>query len=196
MNKILLSNFNYLSFLLPKYLPIQLNINKNSYSHNIQVYTLIKYLLNICFFLKKHTYTQFNILNDIIVYDVFTKKIRFKIIYYLRSILFNISIEIFIILDNIKKNFILPSSYQLYYSSFWIENEIWDLYGIYFFNNKNLSRILTDYGFMGFPLRKDFPLTGYKELKFNIQNKLLYYIPIELIQEFRMFNLRNLLKFK
>jgi NADH-quinone oxidoreductase subunit C len=90
-------------------------------------------------------------------------------------------------LNKINNNYILPSVHKVYYSSLWIENEIWDLFGIYFLENKYLSRILTDYGFIGFPLRKDFPLTGYLELKYQLKNKLLFYTKVELTQEYRNF---------
>lgn len=87
----------------------------------------------------------------------------------------------------ITNNFLLPSLSKIFFSSGWMENEIWDLFGIFFSGNTHLSRILTDYGFVGHPLRKDFPLSGYKELKFGVQYKYLYYTPIELAQEYRFF---------
>jgi NADH-quinone oxidoreductase subunit C len=61
------------------------------------------------------------------------------------------------------------------------------MFGIFFINNKQLVRLLTDYGFKGYPLRKDFPLTGYKELKYSLHKKILYYVPVELMQEYRVF---------
>ena len=76
-------------------------------------------------------------------------------------------------------------------SSFWYEREVWDLYGIWFNNHNDLRRILTDYGFEGFPLRKDFPLTGYTECRYDTEKKCVVNEPLELPQEFRSFNLRN-----
>jgi hypothetical protein len=84
---------------------------------NNKIYTLKKYSINFCYVLKKHTYARFDLLNDIIVYDLLTNKIRFKIIYYLRSLLFSNSIEIILILTNINKKYILSSLSELYSSA-------------------------------------------------------------------------------
>jgi NADH:ubiquinone oxidoreductase subunit C len=74
-------------------------------------------------------------------------------------------------------------------SSNWLEREVWDLFGIFFIGHNNLRRIITDYSFNGYPLRKDYPLSGYLELRYNEITKSIIYDNIELLQEFRVFNL-------
>ena len=82
----------------------------------------------------------------------------------------------------------VPSATRVYASAGWWEREAWDLYGIYFAGNPDLRRLLTDYGFDGHPLRKDFPLTGYVELRYDSEQKRVVYEPVKLTQEFRRFD--------
>jgi NADH-quinone oxidoreductase subunit C len=82
----------------------------------------------------------------------------------------------------------VPSIAGLYSTAGWFEREAWDLYGIYFADHPDLRRILTDYGFEGHPLRKDFPLTGYVEVRYDIEQKRVVYEPVNLRQEFRTFD--------
>jgi NADH-quinone oxidoreductase subunit C len=82
----------------------------------------------------------------------------------------------------------VPSATEFYSSAGWWEREAWDLFGIYFAGNPDLRRILTDYGFEGHPLRKDFPLTGYVELRYDEEQKRVVYEPVRLQQEFRSFD--------
>ena len=70
----------------------------------------------------------------------------------------------------------------------WWESEVWDLFGVFFLNKENTTRLLTDYGFQGYPLRKDFPLTGFSESRFNITKNRIIYENIELAQQYRIFN--------
>jgi NADH-quinone oxidoreductase subunit C len=85
----------------------------------------------------------------------------------------------------------VSSANFLYKSSGWLEREVWDLFGIFFVEHPDLRRILTDYGFQGFPLRKDFPLSGYTELRYDDESKSIVYEPIELAQEFRFFQFES-----
>lgn len=111
------------------------------------------------------------------------KKKRFEIIYNFLSLEYNIRI-IFKYL-NIYANISLIS---LFKSADWLERELWDLYGIFFIFHFNLRRLLTDYGFEYYPMRKDFPLTGYFELFYNEENNILSYESLELMQEYRDFD--------
>jgi len=79
----------------------------------------------------------------------------------------------------------------LYSSVNWLEREVWDMFGIFFENHIDLRRILTDYGFLGYPLRKDFPLLGFVEIKYNLDFSCLLLEPIELVQEFRFFDIQS-----
>ena len=82
----------------------------------------------------------------------------------------------------------VSSSTHLFKAADWYEREVWDMYGIFFKNHKDLRRILTDYGFEGFPMRKDFPQSGYVELRYDNDYKHLVYEPLELSQDFRSFD--------
>lgn len=127
---------------------------------------------------------------DIIIVDRLEIKLakgkRFYYSYVLLSLINNIRIFVngFIGLFDI-----LPSLTSLFKSSDWLEREIWDMFGIFFFDHPNLRRILTDYGFTGFPLRKDFPLSGYTELRYDEITKSIVIEPLELMQEFRYLKL-------
>jgi NADH-quinone oxidoreductase subunit C len=122
---------------------------------------------------------------DIAVYDRPGKRYRFTILYHLLSINYGKRIKSLVQTDELTD---LPSSTSLYSSAGWQEREVWDLFGIYFTNHLDLRRILTDYGFSGFPLRKDFPLTGFLEVFYSDEQKRVVYQPVELSQEFRNFN--------
>eukprot|EP01041_Mallomonas_annulata_P016532 gene16532-34450_t len=109
---------------------------------------------------------------------------RFSVVYDLLSTRFNKRIRLKIFTNEITA---VKSSTKIFSASGWWEREIWDLFGVYFEDHSDLRRILTDYGFDGHPLRKDFPLSGYSELKFNLKNKQLVLEPVEFSQEFRNF---------
>jgi NADH:ubiquinone oxidoreductase subunit C len=147
-------------------------------------------ILNIFFIFKNLFSLQFSQLLDIVIVDRLELKSheikRFNYVYVLLSVLYNFRIFIsgFLFLFEI-----LPSLSNLYKSADWLEREIWDMFGIFFSGHINLRRILTDYGFIGFPLRKDFPLSGYSELRYDEISKSIIMEPLELMQEFRFFKL-------
>jgi len=152
------------------------------------VYAFIHYydLYFISTFIKLSNISNFKILNDLVCIDYFSnKKNRFQFIYNFSS-LFH-SYRLFVTFF-IKELTTICSIKGLFFSAGWLEREVWDLFGIFFTNNKDLRRILTDYGFSGFPLRKDFPLSGYLELRFDDSRSELLYEPISLAQELRFFH--------
>jgi len=111
-------------------------------------------------------------------------KERFMVVYNLLSIDHNIRVRVSV---RVGENNSIFSCCNIFAGSSWYERELWDLFGIYFIYNLDLRRILTDYGFEGHPLRKDFPLTGYIEVRYDDTYKCIVYEPVELTQEYRTF---------
>jgi NADH/F420H2 dehydrogenase subunit C len=134
--------------------------------------------------LKNHIGYHYQLLSCISGVDFLGKNYRFSVIYDLLSLTYNSRIRIKIFVNEITS---VPSCVAIFVNSTWWEREVWDLYGIYFDNHQDLRRILTDYGFEGHPMRKDFPLSGYVELRYNESKKRIVVEPIELTQEFRSF---------
>src|SRR5215467_3457686 len=110
---------------------------------------------------------------------------RFDVVYHLLSLTKNQRVRVKI---QVAEDEIVPSSVGIYPASNWFERETFDMYGIAFSDHPDLRRILTDYGFSGYPLRKDFPLTGYVELRYDDELKRVVYQPVQLVQEFRDFD--------
>lgn len=142
----------------------------------------------ILFFLKNNTYTQFKILTDIIVIDYPDKKKRFSIVYNLLSVKYNIRINVRTKISELE---FIDSTVKLFNSANWMEREAWDMYGIFFKNHPDLRRLLTDYGFSGHPLRKDFPLSGFIEVRYDDNLNKIVSEPVELSQTYREFNFKN-----
>ena len=142
-------------------------------------------LAQVLGFLRDDTKCRFTVLCDICGVDFPDRALRFEVIYNLLSMSLNQRIRLKVQTD---ENSPLPSAIELYSSAGWWEREAWDLFGIYFAGNPDLRRILTDYGFEGHPLRKDFPLTGYVELRYDEEQKRVVYEPVRLQQEFRSFD--------
>jgi NADH-quinone oxidoreductase subunit C len=136
-------------------------------------------------FLRDDPKCRFTVLCDICGVDFPDRPLRFEVVYNLLSMSFNHRIRVKVETD---ENEPVPSATGLYSSAGWWEREAWDLYGIYFSDNPDLRRILTDYGFDGHPMRKDFPLTGYVELRYDETQKRVVYEPVRLPQEFRSFD--------
>ena len=141
-------------------------------------------IIPILFFLKNHTNSQFKMLSDICAVDYINKKQRFEIIYNLLSIRFNNRLKIKISINELQP---VDSVVSVFECANWSEREVWDMFGIFFFNHPDLRRILTDYGFEGHPLRKDFPLSGFLEVYYNELKKRVVYEPINLSQQYRLF---------
>jgi NADH-quinone oxidoreductase subunit C len=127
---------------------------------------------------------SFEQLVDITAVDYPAKADRFEIVYNLLSVRQNARIRVKITTD---EDTPVPSVVSVFASAIWLEREVWDIYGIVFEGNDDLRRILTDYGFEGHPLRKDFPLTGFVEVRYDDDQKRVVYEPVTLQQDFRVF---------
>ena len=135
--------------------------------------------------MKNNPKTKFRQLIDITAVDYPEKEKRFKMIYLLLSHENNQRIKIEF---EIKENDMVNSITSIYPAANWMEREVFDMYGISFKDHPDLRRILTDYGFKGHPLRKDFPLTGHNEVRYNEENKKVIYEPVKLEQNYRNFD--------
>ena len=127
----------------------------------------------------------FKVLLDICGVDYPNKSKRFEIVYHLQSLRLNQRIRVKVLC---KEEDIIPSVSGVFSSANWYERETWDLYGIMFYDHPDLRRLLTDYGFDGHPLRKDFPLTGNVEVRYDEEQKRVVYEPVKLTQAFRSFD--------
>mgnify|MGYP001280358988 FL=1 len=142
-------------------------------------------LLKVILFLKTNNETKFRQLIDITAVDYPETDKRFKLVYLLLSHEFNerILIDFFI-----NENELVPTLTSIFPSANWMEREVFDMYGIKFKDHPDLRRILTDYGFKGHPLRKDFPLTGHNEVRYSEDEKKVIYEPVKLEQNYRNFD--------
>jgi NADH-quinone oxidoreductase subunit C len=155
-------------------------------NHN-QIYLSIndKDLLDVILFLKTNSNTKFNQLIDITAVDYPEKDRRFKMVYLFLSHEKNqrLILNLFI-----KENEFVTSLTSIFPSANWMEREVFDMYGIEFNNHQNLRRILTEYNVKGYPLRKDFPLTGYNEVRYKKKKKKVIYEKVKLEQNYRNFD--------
>ena len=142
-------------------------------------------LIEVMIFLKTHSSTKFKQLIDITAVDYPERDKRFKMVYLLLSHEKNSRIKIEF---DIKEGEILSSLTSIFPSANWMEREVFDMYGVEFKDHPDLRRILTDYGFKGHPLRKDFPLTGHNEVRYSEENKKVIYEPVKLEQNYRNFD--------
>jgi NADH:ubiquinone oxidoreductase subunit C len=185
-----------ISLTIPKFFNKIEIIENDSQFFEIVIYiSSAEYLIDVLSFFKYNTQSQFEQLIDIVAIDClnlkekeFNNSFRFKIFYQLLSLRFN---RRFLLCVSDIKKLGLNTSSKIYFSANWVEREIWDMFGIFFWEHSDLRRILTDYGFKGFPLRKDFPLSGFSEVRYDDEIKLVFYEPIELAQEFRLFDSLN-----
>jgi len=142
-------------------------------------------LLEVVLFLKNNNETKFKQLIDITAVDYPESERRFKLVYLFLSHEFNyrVLIDFFI-----NENEIVTSLTSVFPSANWMEREVFDMYGVKFKDHPDLRRILTDYGFIGHPLRKDFPLTGHNEVRYSEDDKKVIYEPVKLEQNYRNFD--------
>jgi len=138
----------------------------------------IEALYSTILYLKTNNKCRFKQLIDITAVDYPEKEKRFKLVYLLLS-------------QNIDEKTHVPSITKIFPSANWMEREVFDMYGISFKDHPDLRRILTDYGFKGYPLRKDFPLTGHTEVRYSEEHKKVIYEPVKLDQEYRNFDFES-----
>jgi NADH-quinone oxidoreductase subunit C len=142
-------------------------------------------IVTVLTFLRDDTNCQFRQLIDICGVDYPGRERRFEVVYHLLSLRHNQRIRVKLSTDESTP---VPSATGVFSAAGWWEREAWDLYGILFSGHPDLRRILTDYGFEGHPLRKDFPLTGHVEVRYDDEQKRVVYEPVKLTQEFRSFD--------
>jgi NADH dehydrogenase (ubiquinone) Fe-S protein 3 len=173
----------YCAEILPKY------IQKVQIQDHDELELLIhpEGIVPVITFLKDHTNAQFTSIADICGVDIPSKPYRFEVVYNLLSIRFNQRIRVRTYTDEQTP---VESTCSIFPGSNWYEREVWDMYGVFFSNHPDLRRILTDYGFEGHPFRKDFPLTGYTECRYDDECKRIVIEPLEMAQEFRKFELQ------
>lgn len=158
------------------------------------LYINSSYFLFIFKFLKKSMICKYKQLILISVIDWLSRLNRFELYYNLLSIRLNKRIFIVLTLpiyNNYPYGMGIKSLSEFYKSAAWLEREVWDMFGIHFVGHVDLRRILTDYGFLGFPLRKDFPLIGFREIRYDNLLKIIVTEKIKLAQDYRVFNFIN-----
>ena len=151
---------------------IALNINKSE-------------VIGLLSFLKESEDLRFTILTDLFAADFPQRSKRFEVVYNLLSLKLN---QRFLVKVDLDEEESVPSATKLFSAACWYEREVYDMYGIHFDDTHDLRRILTDYGFVGHPLRKDFPVTGHLEVKYDEKLEKVIYQPVVLDLEFRMFD--------
>ena len=164
-------------------------INSSKIKHN-QIYLEIdgEDLIDVVLFVKTNKDTKFRQLIDITVVDYPEMSKRFKIVYLFLSHEFN---QRMILSYDISENEVISSLTSIFPSANWMEREVFDMYGVSFKDHPDLRRILTDYGFEGHPLRKDFPLTGHTEVRYSEDKKKVINEPVKLEQNYRNFDYKS-----
>lgn len=159
-------------------------INKISTSNHLTLFIWFNKLKTICFLLYYHINFIQKCFSDLLICDFINKRFRFYSIYNLLSFVYTQRVLLNVM---IPMSFFLDSITVIYPNASWYERECWDLYGVVYSNHRDLRRLLNDYGFVGFPLRKDFPLSGFLEVKFDFIFREISYEQVNLVQEFRFF---------
>ncbi len=153
---------------------------------NLIIYTTAEKIVEFLKFLRDDQNLSFKVLLDVFGADMLgIRSPRFEVIYNLLSLKLNNRITIKVALEDGEE---VPTAVPIFSAAGWFEREVFDMYGVVFSGHPDLRRILTDYGFEGHPLRKDFPLTGYKEVRYDEDQKKVIYEPVRLRQEFRYFD--------
>tara|TARA_B100001013_G_scaffold150171_1_gene89201 strand:+ start:370 stop:963 length:594 start_codon:yes stop_codon:yes gene_type:complete len=159
--------------------------NHEIINNELVITTKVNNIYNLLEDLKKKENLNFEMLLDITAVDYPKRAKRFEIVYILLSLKNHLRLRVKIFINDSE---IVPSISKLYKCARWYEREVWDMYGISFKGNDDLRRLLTDYGFEGHPLRKDFPLTGFVELRYDETKKKVAYSKVKLTQDYRNFD--------
>ena len=170
---------NFFNSVLGNYIA---SIRLNLVDEQLELWPYLEKQNSLFIFLKNSLFIQAWHLSDFSSQDFFSFKKRFNLFYQLTSLMQCFSLKIFCQIDELT---VLPTLQKIYPAIGWLEREVWDFFGIYFSNHSNLWRILNDYGFLGYPLRKDFPLTGFLEVFYDDFKARLVKVPVELTQEYR-----------
>ncbi|KAF2837397.1 NADH-ubiquinone oxidoreductase-like protein 30.4 kDa subunit [Patellaria atrata CBS 101060] len=178
-NKTLHTYGQYLLSCLPRYIQ-QFSVWKDE----LTVCVPPSGVIPVMTFLKYHTAAEFTQLTNVTAVDYPTKDQRFEVVYNLLSVRHNSRIRVKTYADEATP---VPSVTCLYDGANWYEREVYDLFGVFFVDHPDLRRIMTDYGFDGHPLRKDFPMTGYTEIRYDEEKKRIVVEPLEMTQAFRNF---------
>ena len=142
-------------------------------------------LISVLTYLRDDPGCEFKVLIDICGADWPAREKRFDVVYHLLSLTKNRRVRVKV---EVSESSLVPSAVSVFPAAGWYERETFDLYGVVFDGHPDLRRILTDYGFEGHPLRKDFPLTGFVELRYDDDQKRVVYQPVQLVQEYRDFD--------
>lgn len=145
----------------------------------------VENLVKVMMVLRDDKEMNFHQLIDVTAVDYPDRAKRFEVVYHLLSVRHNHRVRVKAAVNDDE---LVPSMVELFSSAGWFEREVFDMYGVYFEGHPDLRRILTDYGFEGHPQRKDFPLTGYKEVRYDETLKRVVYEPVKLVQDFRKFD--------
>ncbi|KAN0100826.1 hypothetical protein V8E55_000810 [Tylopilus felleus] len=170
---------SYLTQCLPKYIQ-QFSVLKDE----LILHVAPSAILPVLTFLRDHSQGQFKSVADITAVDFPEREKRFEVVYNLLSIKHAGRIRVKTYAGEADP---IPSVVSVFRGADWYEREVWDMFGVFFSGHPDLRRILTDYGFEGHPLRKDFPLTGYTEVRYDEERKRVVYEPLQLTQAFRNF---------
>nr|7ARC_C Chain C, ND9 [Polytomella sp. Pringsheim 198.80]7ARD_C Chain C, ND9 [Polytomella sp. Pringsheim 198.80] len=178
---------DYIIKTVPKYVTMAVNgpAQSSVLYQEPTIYTTPEHIYALCAFLRDHVNLQYKTLIDITAVDYPERSARFEVVYHLLSPRLNNRIRIKVVVDEVTS---VPSVSRIWNAANWFERETWDMFGVFFSNHPDLRRVLTDYGFTGHPLRKDFPLTGYTEVRYDYGKKRVISEPLELTQEFRYFD--------
>uniref|UniRef100_A0A6F9DMK8 NADH dehydrogenase [ubiquinone] iron-sulfur protein 3, mitochondrial n=1 Tax=Phallusia mammillata TaxID=59560 RepID=A0A6F9DMK8_9ASCI len=175
---------DYIAQCLPKFIQ-QVQV---TFTNELELLITPDSVIPVCTFLRDNHLCQFTNLVDLTAVDVPTRPCRFEVVYNFLSIPYNQRIRVKTYTNEVTA---IDSICQVHPGANWYEREVWDMYGVFFRHHPDLRRILTDYGFDGHPFRKDFPLSGYYEVRYDDELQRIVRDPVELAQEFRKFDLKT-----